>query len=159
MTSTVSHNTQPWLLHRRGCAECTSLCCTFPAGWRCSGRRLLQIRFFGRPGSARWRPARVRHLFRFLPQRRSGVALPTADDGGPSSVRQARSAGGQVVPQPVDCVLSEWSAWSRCDTCQKKRVSATFQQVMREGGGLLQPFTLKYGRFPSIYLGLQSAYC
>nr|XP_046264553.1 complement component C8 beta chain-like [Scatophagus argus] len=36
-------------------------------------------------------------------------------------VREARSVGEQVVLQPVDCVLSEWSAWSRCDTCQKKR--------------------------------------
>lgn len=58
----------------------------------------------------------------------SGVVRTAADDGGPSTVRQARAAGGQVTAQPVDCVLSEWSAWSRCDTCQKKRVSATFQR-------------------------------
>uniref|UniRef100_A0A8P4GIN7 Complement component C8 beta chain n=1 Tax=Dicentrarchus labrax TaxID=13489 RepID=A0A8P4GIN7_DICLA len=37
------------------------------------------------------------------------------------SVREARSVGSQVVVQPVDCVLSDWSPWSRCDTCQKKR--------------------------------------
>ncbi|XP_070774943.1 uncharacterized protein [Enoplosus armatus] len=37
------------------------------------------------------------------------------------SVREARAVGDQVVVQPVDCVLSEWSTWSRCDTCQKKR--------------------------------------
>ncbi|KAM8838155.1 complement component C8 beta chain [Synchiropus picturatus] len=36
------------------------------------------------------------------------------------TVREARSVGSQQV-HPVDCVLSEWSQWSRCDTCQKKR--------------------------------------
>lgn len=59
----------------------------------------------------------------------SGVAVATAGDEDVPSVRQARSAGGQVMAQPVDCVLSEWSAWSRCDTCQKKRVSVTFQRI------------------------------
>lgn len=47
-------------------------------------------------------------------------SVTTADDVQPS-VREARSVGQQI--QPVDCVLSEWSDWSRCDTCQKKRVS------------------------------------
>lgn len=52
----------------------------------------------------------------------SKASITTASDGEPP-VREARSVGEQVVVQPVDCVLSEWSAWSRCDTCQKKRVS------------------------------------
>ncbi|KAI3375214.1 hypothetical protein L3Q82_021719 [Scortum barcoo] len=50
----------------------------------------------------------------------SEVAVTTASDEEPS-VREARSVGAQVLVQPVDCVLSEWTAWSRCDTCQKKR--------------------------------------
>ncbi|XP_034038449.1 uncharacterized protein LOC117521216 [Thalassophryne amazonica] len=37
------------------------------------------------------------------------------------AVRVARSAGENLTPQPVDCVLSEWSTWSRCDICQKNR--------------------------------------
>lgn len=80
-------------------------------------------------------PAHSRH-FSLPSARRSGVVLSTADEGDPSTVRQARSAGGQVMAQPVDCVLSEWSAWSRCDTCQKKRVSAPFQ---RDVGGNCTP--------------------
>uniref|UniRef100_H2SRH9 Complement component C8 beta chain n=1 Tax=Takifugu rubripes TaxID=31033 RepID=H2SRH9_TAKRU len=53
----------------------------------------------------------------------------------PSTVRQARAAGGQVMAQPVDCVLSEWSAWSRCDTCQKKRYRyAKLEQPSQFGG-------------------------
>uniref|UniRef100_A0A3Q1H6Y9 Complement component C8 beta chain n=1 Tax=Anabas testudineus TaxID=64144 RepID=A0A3Q1H6Y9_ANATE len=52
---------------------------------------------------------------------------------GPS-VREARSVGDRVV-QPVDCVLSEWSAWSRCDTCQKKRYRyAKLDQPSQFGG-------------------------
>uniref|UniRef100_A0A7N6B1S0 Complement component C8 beta chain n=1 Tax=Anabas testudineus TaxID=64144 RepID=A0A7N6B1S0_ANATE len=36
---------------------------------------------------------------------------------------------------PVDCVLSEWSAWSRCDTCQKKRYRyAKLDQPSQFGG-------------------------
>ncbi|XP_051265389.1 uncharacterized protein LOC127368515 [Dicentrarchus labrax] len=46
--------------------------------------------------------------------------VTTANNEEPS-VREARSVGSQVVVQPVDCVLSDWSPWSRCDTCQKKR--------------------------------------
>lgn len=41
----------------------------------------------------------------------------------PSSAREARSAGPQVAVQPVDCVQSEWSSWTRCDVCRKKRVN------------------------------------
>ncbi|XP_039672126.1 complement component C8 beta chain-like [Perca fluviatilis] len=50
----------------------------------------------------------------------SKVAMTTASDEEPS-VRDARSVGDQVLVHPVDCALSEWSSWSRCDTCQKKR--------------------------------------
>ncbi|XP_041804860.1 complement component C8 beta chain-like [Chelmon rostratus] len=50
----------------------------------------------------------------------STVAVTTASHETPGP-REARSVGEQVVVHPVDCVLSEWSAWSRCDTCQKKR--------------------------------------
>lgn len=77
--------------------------------------------------------------------RHSGVMVATAGDEGPPSVRQARSAGGQLTAQSVDCVLSEWSAWSRCDTCQKKRVSVAFQRVSAGNRSTLQnlsPFTL-----------------
>ncbi|KAM6918338.1 complement component C8 beta chain [Xenentodon cancila] len=50
-------------------------------------------------------------------------------------VREARSAGNPVVVQPVDCVLSEWSAWSRCDTCQRKRFRyAKLEQPSQFGG-------------------------
>ncbi|XP_057684109.1 complement component C8 beta chain [Corythoichthys intestinalis] len=38
-----------------------------------------------------------------------------------STVREARSAGDRALVQPVDCDLSEWSPWSRCDICQRKR--------------------------------------
>lgn len=77
--------------------------------------------------------------------RHSGVMVATAGDEDLPSVRQARSAGGQVMAQSVDCVLSEWSAWSRCDTCQKKRVSVAFQRVSAGNRSTLQklsPFTL-----------------
>uniref|UniRef100_A0A7N6AV69 Complement component C8 beta chain n=1 Tax=Anabas testudineus TaxID=64144 RepID=A0A7N6AV69_ANATE len=40
-----------------------------------------------------------------------------------------------LLIQPVDCVLSEWSAWSRCDTCQKKRYRyAKLDQPSQFGG-------------------------
>uniref|UniRef100_A0A3Q3XCW1 Complement component C8 beta chain n=1 Tax=Mola mola TaxID=94237 RepID=A0A3Q3XCW1_MOLML len=59
----------------------------------------------------------------------------TAASAEEAPVREARSAGGQGVPQPVDCVLSEWSAWSRCDTCQKKRYRyAKLEQPSQFGG-------------------------
>ncbi|XP_069020493.1 complement component C8 beta chain [Embiotoca jacksoni] len=50
----------------------------------------------------------------------SKFAVTTASNDDPV-VRGARSVGDQLVVHPVDCVLSEWSSWSRCDTCQKKR--------------------------------------
>lgn len=56
----------------------------------------------------------------------SKVTQTTASDVG-SGVRHPRAVENQV--QPVDCVLSEWSAWSRCDVCQKKRVSMTRDHV------------------------------
>ncbi|MED6247686.1 Complement component C8 beta chain [Ataeniobius toweri] len=52
-----------------------------------------------------------------------------------SGVREARSVGNQVVVQPVDCVLSEWSRWSRCDTCAKKKYRyAKLDQPSQFGG-------------------------
>ncbi|MEQ2302095.1 Complement component C8 beta chain [Ameca splendens] len=52
-----------------------------------------------------------------------------------SGVREARSVGNQVVVQPVDCVLSEWSRWSRCDTCAKKKYRyAKLEQPSQFGG-------------------------
>ncbi|XP_058486678.1 complement component C8 beta chain [Solea solea] len=64
----------------------------------------------------------------------SEAAVTTASSEGPS-VREARSVGGQVAAQALDCVFSEWSAWSRCDTCQKKRYRfAKLDQPSQFGG-------------------------
>ena len=52
----------------------------------------------------------------------SKAAVATASNEEPG-VREARSVSDQLGVHPVDCVLSEWSSWSRCETCQKKRVS------------------------------------
>ncbi|XP_068604859.1 complement component C8 beta chain [Brachionichthys hirsutus] len=49
--------------------------------------------------------------------------------------RAGRAVGDPAVAHPVDCVLSEWSAWSRCDTCQKKRYRyAKLEQPSQFGG-------------------------
>ncbi|KAM3866055.1 complement component C8 beta chain [Diretmus argenteus] len=50
----------------------------------------------------------------------SEVAL-TATGHEEPSVREARSVSNKVVVHPVDCALSEWSRWTTCDICQKKR--------------------------------------
>ncbi|KAM9349958.1 complement component C8 beta chain [Symphorus nematophorus] len=64
----------------------------------------------------------------------SKVGITTASDEEPA-VREARSVGGQAVVHPVDCVLSEWSAWSRCDTCGKKKYRyAKLEQPSQFGG-------------------------
>ncbi|XP_056277309.1 complement component C8 beta chain isoform X2 [Pseudoliparis swirei] len=64
----------------------------------------------------------------------SKVAVTTANNEEPR-VREARSVGDQLVVHPVDCVLSEWSLWSRCDTCQKKRYRyAKLDQPSQFGG-------------------------
>ncbi|KAM3604738.1 uncharacterized protein V6R79_015647 [Siganus canaliculatus] len=64
----------------------------------------------------------------------SKAAITAASDEGPG-VRGARSVDQQMVVQPVDCVLSQWSAWSRCDTCQKKRYRfAKLEQPSQFGG-------------------------
>uniref|UniRef100_A0A667ZFW7 Complement component C8 beta chain n=1 Tax=Myripristis murdjan TaxID=586833 RepID=A0A667ZFW7_9TELE len=64
----------------------------------------------------------------------SSIAITRASHEEPS-VREARSVGNQVVVQPVDCVLSEWSRWTRCDTCQKKRYRyAKLTQPSQFGG-------------------------
>ncbi|XP_028284025.1 complement component C8 beta chain isoform X2 [Parambassis ranga] len=63
-------------------------------------------------------------------------AVTTASGEGPGA-REARSVGDQVVVNPVDCVLSEWSSWSRCDTCQKKSYRyAKLEQPSQFGGEL-----------------------
>uniref|UniRef100_G3PVC3 Complement component C8 beta chain n=1 Tax=Gasterosteus aculeatus aculeatus TaxID=481459 RepID=G3PVC3_GASAC len=74
-------------------------------------------------------------LFHFrIPICPSYVAVTKADNEEPS-VRQARSAADQVVVHPVDCVLSGWSSWSRCDVCQKKRFRyAKLDQPSQFGG-------------------------
>lgn len=44
-------------------------------------------------------------------------------------------SGQEVLLHPVDCVLSEWTAWSGCDVCQKKRYRhATLVQPAMFGG-------------------------
>ncbi|XP_063075443.1 complement component C8 beta chain [Engraulis encrasicolus] len=36
--------------------------------------------------------------------------------------REGRAVGGSGLPEsPVDCTLAEWSTWSRCDPCHRKR--------------------------------------
>uniref|UniRef100_A0A3B3ZWL3 Complement component C8 beta chain n=1 Tax=Periophthalmus magnuspinnatus TaxID=409849 RepID=A0A3B3ZWL3_9GOBI len=55
-----------------------------------------------------------------------------ATKSGHVSVRQAPS--GNVV-YPVDCVVSEWSQWSRCDVCQKKRYRFTKLTQPSQFGG------------------------
>ncbi|XP_061695641.1 complement component C8 beta chain-like [Syngnathoides biaculeatus] len=58
----------------------------------------------------------------------STVAL-TSGSGEDGRAREARSV------QPVDCVLSEWSPWSRCDVCQGKRYRfAKLSQPSQFGG-------------------------
>ncbi|KAL4656033.1 complement component C8 beta chain [Arapaima gigas] len=38
-------------------------------------------------------------------------------------------------PEPVDCLLSSWSSWSRCDVCQKKKYRyAKLEQPSQFGG-------------------------
>nr|XP_029136025.1 complement component C8 beta chain isoform X1 [Labrus bergylta] len=74
----------------------------------------------------------LRVTFSFLLLR--DVAVTAVNNAEPN-VREARSVGDQVIVHPVDCVLSEWSAWSRCDTCQKKRYRfAKLEQPSLFGG-------------------------
>ncbi|XP_056148690.1 complement component C8 beta chain [Lampris incognitus] len=46
------------------------------------------------------------------------VATASSEEPG---VREARSVGNEAIVHPVDCALSEWSSWTSCDVCQKKR--------------------------------------
>uniref|UniRef100_A0AAV2JR52 Complement component C8 beta chain n=1 Tax=Knipowitschia caucasica TaxID=637954 RepID=A0AAV2JR52_KNICA len=55
-----------------------------------------------------------------------------ATKSGHVSVRQAPNSD---VVLPVDCTVSEWSEWSRCDVCQKKRYRfAKLRQPSQFGG-------------------------
>nr|XP_057922384.1 complement component C8 beta chain [Doryrhamphus excisus] len=64
----------------------------------------------------------------------SAVGVTSASDEG-RTVREARSVDNHVLLQPVDCVLSEWSPWSQCDVCQKKRYRyAKLAQPSQFGG-------------------------
>ncbi|XP_061752815.1 complement component C8 beta chain isoform X1 [Nerophis ophidion] len=59
---------------------------------------------------------------------------PGSSHEGPG-VREVRSVGKGVLIQPVDCVLSQWSPWSQCDVCQKKRYRfAKVEQPAQFGG-------------------------
>uniref|UniRef100_A0A3P9AQE2 Complement component C8 beta chain n=2 Tax=Esox lucius TaxID=8010 RepID=A0A3P9AQE2_ESOLU len=51
------------------------------------------------------------------------VAIATTGSSGEvaSGIREARAVGTQAFVEPVDCVQSEWTSWTRCDVCQKKR--------------------------------------
>ncbi|XP_072297258.1 complement component C8 beta chain [Eucyclogobius newberryi] len=55
-----------------------------------------------------------------------------ATTSGHVSVRQAPSSD---VVFPVDCAVSEWSQWSRCDVCQKKRYRFTKLTQPSQFGG------------------------
>ncbi|KAM7401132.1 hypothetical protein PAMA_005359 [Pampus argenteus] len=62
-------------------------------------------------------------------------AAVTAASNEDPGVREARSVGNQPVVHPVDCVLSEWTRWTRCDTCQKKKYRfAKLTQPSQFGG-------------------------
>uniref|UniRef100_A0A8C6TSW1 Complement component C8 beta chain n=1 Tax=Neogobius melanostomus TaxID=47308 RepID=A0A8C6TSW1_9GOBI len=56
----------------------------------------------------------------------------SATKTGHVSVRQAPSS---IVVHPVDCAVSEWSQWSRCDVCQKKRYRFTKLTQPSQFGG------------------------
>ncbi|KAL0966269.1 hypothetical protein UPYG_G00293190 [Umbra pygmaea] len=49
------------------------------------------------------------------------IATASGSGEGPGGVREARAARPQVSVQPVDCVQSVWTSWTRCDVCKKKR--------------------------------------
>ncbi|KAF7223128.1 complement component C8 beta chain [Nothobranchius furzeri] len=65
------------------------------------------------------------------------VALLLLSEAGETTGRGrgARSADNRVLVHPVDCALSEWSSWSRCDTCTRKRYRyARLDQPSQFGG-------------------------
>ncbi|XP_008332413.1 complement component C8 beta chain [Cynoglossus semilaevis] len=65
----------------------------------------------------------------------SDVVVTTVARSDDPGVREVRSVGAQGVPRSVECVLSDWSSWSRCDTCQKKRFRyARLEQPSQFGG-------------------------
>lgn len=57
----------------------------------------------------------------------------SATKTGHVSVRQA--SGNQGPVHPVDCAASEWSQWSRCDVCQKKKYRFTKLTQPSQFGG------------------------
>ncbi|XP_037131427.1 complement component C8 beta chain isoform X1 [Syngnathus acus] len=64
----------------------------------------------------------------------SAVDVTSASNEDPR-VRDTRAVSDQALVQPVDCVLSEWSPWSRCDICQGKRYRyAKLSQPTQFGG-------------------------
>ncbi|XP_028329177.1 complement component C8 beta chain [Gouania willdenowi] len=67
--------------------------------------------------------------------------LMVATSSEEPGIRSYRSVRDLVVVHPVDCALSEWSSWSRCDICQKKRYRyAKLEQPSHFGGEQCQSF-------------------
>ncbi|XP_068197287.1 complement component C8 beta chain isoform X3 [Antennarius striatus] len=69
------------------------------------------------------------------PLRESEVVSGIVEETPQTGRRAGRSAPRPGAADPVDCVLSAWSAWSRCDTCQRRRYRyAKLEQPSQFGG-------------------------
>ncbi|XP_051788928.1 DAB adaptor protein 1a [Erpetoichthys calabaricus] len=56
-----------------------------------------------------------------------------SENGTTAKKRWTRSVAGP--PEPIDCLLTPWSPWSMCDSCQKKRYRfAKLEQPSQFGG-------------------------